>query len=59
MGKYELAFIFEVLQKYKGKYQSWCLVKIACLGEHIKIVFSEENAIYIPIFNRHHAERSV
>lgn len=58
MGKYELAFIYHTLKKHQG-YQSWCLVEIACLGEHIKIVFSEENAIYIPIFNRHHAERSV
>lgn len=45
----ELAFIFEVLQKYKGKYQSWKLTEIAGLGEHIKIVFNAENKLIVPI----------
>jgi hypothetical protein len=49
MNKIGLAFIFEVLQKYKGKYQSWKLTEIAGLGEFIKITFGEEDKMYIPL----------
>jgi hypothetical protein len=45
----KLAFVYEVLKKYRGKYQSWKLVNIACLGEHIKITFNDDFKLIIPV----------